>query len=342
MPREQPISQFRIRPGGSSHSPAPRLATGERAAGPGVRGTPLVRPLRVLVVDDCRDTVDSTAELVGLWGHAARRAYGGAEALRVAAEFRPDVLVTDLGMPDIDGFEVARRVRQLPGLGATLLIALTGHTDDGHRQRAAAAGVEFCVVKPVDPFTLEALLMSRRLETSADSTAPAVPLADHGVLVVDDDDSVRRFLGAGLPQEGFDVWLAADGQEAADLLRACRSGIDVVLMDVEMPGQDGPACLAALREQDPALQCCFMSGDPGGHTEDDLRKLGTADVLRKPFTLAEAARVLRDEIGRRDREDAAQDDHWRDDGGQGQRPEPARPEPAADDRTVSDEPCRRV
>jgi DNA-binding NtrC family response regulator len=95
-----------------------------------------------------------------------------------------------------------------------------------------------------------------------------------------------------------------------------------------MPGQDGPASLAALREQDPGLRCCFMSGDPGGHTEDGLRKLGTGEVLRKPFTLAEAGRVLRDELRRRDREDADQDDHWRDDGGQGEKSMPPSLEPA--------------
>jgi DNA-binding response OmpR family regulator len=93
-------------------------------------------------------------------------------------------------------------------------------------------------------------------------------------------------------------------------------------MDVRMPGRDGPATLAALRAQDPQVRCCFMSGDLGEHTEDGLRALGTGEVLRKPFTTAEAARVLRAEIDRRESEDASEDDHWRDDGGQGQRPAP--------------------
>jgi DNA-binding NarL/FixJ family response regulator len=91
-------------------------------------------------------------------------------------------------------------------------------------------------------------------------------------------------------------------------------------MDVQMPESDGPATLAALREQDPQVRCCFMSGDLGDHTEDGLRRLGTGEVLHKPFSAADAGRVLRDEIGRREGEDATQDDHWRDDGGQGQRP----------------------
>ena len=69
-------------------------------------------PTRVLVVDDCRDTTDSTAELIGLWGHDARRAYAGAAALELAAEYRPDVLLVDLGMRGVDGGELARRPGQ--------------------------------------------------------------------------------------------------------------------------------------------------------------------------------------------------------------------------------------
>src|SRR5438309_10107199 len=118
-------------------------ATGGRPAGPGHPAPPAVRPLRVLVADDCRDTTDSTAELISLWGHDARRAYGGADALEAAAEYRPDVVLADLSMTGLDGFELARRVRQLPGLGATLLVAITGHTGGGQRRRAGAAGFDF-------------------------------------------------------------------------------------------------------------------------------------------------------------------------------------------------------
>jgi CheY-like chemotaxis protein len=326
------IPQVGNRPGGVRRLPERLVApaTEGRPAGPGHPAPPAVRPLRVLVADQCRDTTDSTAELIGLWGHDVRRAYGGADALEAAAEYRPDVLLADPSMRGVDGFELARQVRQLPGLGATLLIAVTGHTGDGHRRRAAAAGFDFYVLKPANPTTLEALLMARQVKLLAEPVGPTSPRSDYRVLVVDDNDEVRRFLAAGLPRAGFDVLLAASGGEAADLLRAGRAEVDVVLMDVLMPGGDGPASLAALREQDPAVLCCFMSGDLGSYTEDGLRQLGTGEVLRKPFTLAGAGRVLRDEIRRRDQEDAAQDDHWRNDGGQGQWPAPRRAEYAGE------------
>lgn len=327
MTHEVQVHRRRPGPGGPRRAPAPPFspATGERAAGPGVRAAPLVRPLRVLVVDDCQDTTDSMAELVGLWGHDARRAYAGAAALELAAAFRPDVLLVDLGMRGLDGYEVARRARRLPGLNRSLLIAVTGYTGAEHRRLAAAAGFDFYLPKPVDPGTLETLLMSREAELSADPVPATATPADYRILVVDDDDEVRRFLAAGLPREGFDVRVAANGREAADLLRAAHPAIDAVLMDVCMPGGDGPATLADLRWQDPQVRCCFMSGDLGGYTEDGLRRLGTGEVLRKPFTAAEAGRVLREEIDRREGEDAAQDDHWRDDGGQGRRPVPVTP-----------------
>jgi CheY-like chemotaxis protein len=282
----------------------------------------MIRPLRVLVVDDCRDTTDSTAELVGLWGHDVRRAYTGATAMQMAAEYLPDVLVVDVGMWGVDGREVARRVRRLPGLGGALLIAVTGYMGAEHRRLAAAAGFDFFVQKPMGPRTVETLLMSREIELWADPAPATPPPADYRILVVDDDDGVRRFLAAGLPREGFAVWLAANGQEAADLLRSCRPGIDVVLMDVRMPGRDGPETLAALREQDPQVRCCFMSGDLGEHSEVGLRQLGTGEVLHKPFTTAEAGRVLRAEIERREPDEDARDNQWRDDGGQDQRPTP--------------------
>lgn len=324
MTHEVQVRPPRTRPGGSRRTsalPFP-LATERRATGPGIHGTPILRPLRVLVVDDCHDTTDSTAELIVVWGHDARRAYAGADAPGLAAEYRPDVLLVDLAMPVVGGCEVARRVRRLPGLGRVLLVAVTGYPDADNRRRAADAGFDFYMVKPVDPATLEALLMSHEIEPSADLATPPVAPARHRILVVDDDAGVRRVLAAGLPRQGFTVSVAADGREAADLLGAGRPAVDVVLMDVRMPGRDGPATLTGLRARYPQVRCCFMTGDPGGHSEEGLRLLDTGEVLHKPFTMAEAGRVLRAEIGRREGEEAARDDHWRDDGGQGQRPAP--------------------
>ena len=138
------------------------------------------------------------------------------------------------------------------------------------------------------------LLPGREQGRLAESpTAPHATPRAHGVLVVDDEGALRRLLDVGMRQEGFAVWLAATGREALDLYRRHRETIDVVLLDVLMPGLDGPQTLAALQELNPEIRCCFMSGDLGSYTEERLRGLGAAAVLQKPFRLAEAAQALR-------------------------------------------------
>jgi CheY-like chemotaxis protein len=122
---------------------------------------------------------------------------------------------------------------------------------------------------------------------------PLAPTREHGVLVVDDDPAVRAVVDAGLRQHGFAVWLAADGAEALDVYRNHRETIDVALLDVCMPGLDGPRTLAALQELSPQIRCCFMSGFFGTYSEQDLQELGADAVFEKPFLLSEVADVLR-------------------------------------------------
>jgi len=112
--------------------------------------------------------------------------------------------------------------------------------------------------------------------------------------VVDDQASVGSVLDVALRQEGFTVWLAVNGREALDLYRRYRQTIDVVLLDVRMPGWDGPQTLAALRELNPKIRCCFMSGDISRVDEWQFRDWGAAGMFQKPFELAEAAQALRE------------------------------------------------
>jgi DNA-binding NtrC family response regulator len=114
----------------------------------------------------------------------------------------------------------------------------------------------------------------------------------YGLLVADDEGEVRDVLNDGLQREGFSVWLAADGQEALDLYRNHCETIDVVLLDVCMPGLDGPQTLTALQDITPQIRCCFMSGSLGRYTAEHLRDMGAATFFAKPFRLAEVAHVL--------------------------------------------------
>src|SRR5262249_47819276 len=97
------------------------------------------RALLVLVVDDHHDSVESLALLLRLWGYQTVEAHDGPAALALVVARQPDVILLDIGMPGLDGYEVARRLRELPGTRDALIWALTGHGRDEDRQRALEA-----------------------------------------------------------------------------------------------------------------------------------------------------------------------------------------------------------
>lgn len=105
-------------------------------------------PLRVMVVDDNRDAADLIAEFLEMCGHQALSVYGGADAIRAAGDFDPDVLLLDLGMPDVDGFDVIATLRQTPRFSHTRMIALTAWGDAQMRARTRGIGFDQHLVKP--------------------------------------------------------------------------------------------------------------------------------------------------------------------------------------------------
>jgi PAS domain S-box-containing protein len=127
----------------------------ESAAG-SARDEPGTRP-RVLVVDDNRDAASTLAELLQMMGSEVREAYDGLQAVAAATEFRPDVVLLDIGLPDINGYEVARRIRALAGLAQPRLVALTGWGQEEDKRLAQQAGFDEHWTKPVDPARLQRL-----------------------------------------------------------------------------------------------------------------------------------------------------------------------------------------
>ena len=113
---------------------------------------------RLLVVDDNQDAANSLAMLLRLQGHEVRVAYSGVAALEMLKAYSPDVVFLDIGMPGMDGYEVARRMRQQSGLETVVLAALTGWGQQADRRRTAEAGFDHHLVKPVEPEALERLM----------------------------------------------------------------------------------------------------------------------------------------------------------------------------------------
>lgn len=114
--------------------------------------------LRVLIADDNADSAETCAMLMQVWGHEVRVAHNGAEALKVAEEFQPQVALLDIGMPQLNGYQLAEAIRVRPWATRTVLIAVTGWGQEDDKEEASRAGFDHHLTKPVDPATLEPLL----------------------------------------------------------------------------------------------------------------------------------------------------------------------------------------
>lgn len=121
-------------------------------------------PLRVLLVEDDADTAESMAVLLRLWGHQIHVASDGPCALESGIAFQPHVVLLDLRLPGMDGFQVARHFREQPALRDATLVALTGYGDDANRRRSWHAGIDLHLVKPVNPDRLRDLLSAMTTE----------------------------------------------------------------------------------------------------------------------------------------------------------------------------------
>jgi two-component system, chemotaxis family, CheB/CheR fusion protein len=142
---------------------APKLPQLEPAV-----GVPRVTTVRrVLVVEDNRDSIESLTMLLNLAGYETHAAKDGLEATEAAATFRPDVILLDIGLPKLNGYEVARKIREQPWGRDMVLVALTGWGQEEDRRRSQEAGFNHHLTKPVDPDTLSKLLARIPITESA-------------------------------------------------------------------------------------------------------------------------------------------------------------------------------
>jgi CheY-like chemotaxis protein len=117
--------------------------------------------LRALVVDDWPIVADTLAGLLRLWGHDVRTAFDGADGLAAALVYHPDVILLDASLPEMDGYEVARRLRRCPQLERSFIVSMSGHGGEEEEERSRDAGCNCHLQKPVDPDALQHLIASR-------------------------------------------------------------------------------------------------------------------------------------------------------------------------------------
>jgi CheY-like chemotaxis protein len=116
------------------------------------------RRFRILVVDDNHDSALSLAMMLSIMGHETRTAHDGESAVEAAEAFLPEVVLLDIGLPKLNGYEVAQRIRERPWGRSMFLIAVTGWGQDEDRQRSSEVGLDVHMVKPIEPSELERLL----------------------------------------------------------------------------------------------------------------------------------------------------------------------------------------
>lgn len=125
---------------------------------PAVTPQPPVARFKILVVDDNHDSALSMSMMLSIMGHDTRTAHDGETAVATAESFRPDVVLLDIGLPKLNGYEVAQRIREQSWGTSMYLIAVTGWGQDEDRQRSTEVGLNLHMVKPVEPAALERLL----------------------------------------------------------------------------------------------------------------------------------------------------------------------------------------
>jgi len=235
---------------------------------------------RIIVADDNADYAESTAIILRMEGHEVHTAYDGMQTVELADSLRPEVVLLDIGLPKLNGYEAARRIRAMDGMENALLVAISGWGQRRDRELAQAAGFDQHLVKPVDPDVLVQLIARRRAaaQASAATTTPGANAAGDGapsvavpgevahtggaerVLLVDDNVDVQLSAAEMLRSVGYDVRTATDGGTAIELAEHWLPRY--VLVDMHMPIVNGFEVARRLRARfTPAqMKVIMMSG----------------------------------------------------------------------------------
>jgi PAS domain S-box-containing protein len=236
---------------------------------------------RVLVVEDNPLTSKMLRITLETEGYAAEQAFDGREALATAARCMPDLVLQDLVLPDMSGFELVRQLRALPRGSEIPIVALSGFMGRIDEARASEAAFTSVLVKPIDP---SRLIDCVRSYCPIRRAPVASSVRGRSLLIVDDDPVQLKLLRIHFEQQGYDIRTASSALEALRLARANTP--DIIVSDVLMPNVDGfQLCLEARR--DPRLAATpvvLLSAWYQTEADRDLaRRVGaSAFVLRTP------------------------------------------------------------
>ena len=276
--------------------------------------------LTILIVDDQPVNLKLLRFALGKSGHRVIAASNGAAALAELAADRPDIILLDLQMPGMSGFELAGRIKGTPEYNGIPIVAVTAYAMLGDERKALAAGCDAYVTKPIDMVALRELIL--RLAGSERNCRPpidanrvvipetgrrtgAVPPAGlpepgHVILVAEDDAVNRKIIRWQLAVLGMSADIASNGTEALELWRHGNYGL--LLTDLHMPGMDGYALCEAIRREEallaPALRpgrlpILALTANAMPAEPSRARAAGLDDHLTKPLVLEQLSAALR-------------------------------------------------
>lgn len=269
---------------------------------------------RILVIEDHPTNLELMSYLLRAWGHEVDTAGDGLQGLDRARAQPPDLVVCDIGLPGMDGYEVARRLKAAPATARVPLVAVTAYAMVGDQEKALRAGFDAHVPKPIEPVALMAALApflsapgTVPSPAPAQDTSPAparlpahlrAPRPGLALLLVDDTAANLDFKLGLLEPAGYAVHTAAGGHEALALLR--RERFDLVVSDVMMDRGSGFDLLAAVRSS-PALHALpFVFLTATARDEASRRRgleLGADAYLLRPIEPEALLAALRLHLG---------------------------------------------
>jgi CheY-like chemotaxis protein len=254
--------------------------------------------VQVLLVEDQWDTRDLMAEILRSAGCDVTATGSVPEALEALEAMRPDVLVSDIGMPGEDGYALLRRIRQRPEPWARQLpaLAVSAYAREEDRIRSLAVGFQMHITKPFEPLDLTAAVghLVRRAPAEGDADAGAASSSDGParVLVVEDDADLRLGLRQLLEASGYQVEVAENGLEGVE--RAIDLRPRIALIDLGLPRLDGFGVAERIRKFLPRSQITLVALT-GRTSPDDLHRIvasGFDDYIAKPFSFDKIDHLL--------------------------------------------------
>lgn len=237
----------------------------------------------ILVIDDERLLCDLLQEMLQRHGHEVFTAYSGGEGVARHKERRPRFTILDLHLPDMNGIEVLRRIREHDPNAAVMI--LTGAGSDKLERQARDLGVTDFLIKGLSPEVLISAVARALQPQSLAGThpLPAAKQGDASILVVDDERQICEMLKKYLTNQGFRVQTAQDGPTAlamADLERP-----QLIVLDIYMPGMTGIEVLRRLRAKKFPGGVMMLTGCEEHTLLKEALDLGSLDIIGKPFDL---------------------------------------------------------